>query len=283
MVNFAPFLEHERRRIDHSTLRRSLWSVQGWAERVAGMTPDGASARAEGWEPVNRSRTYELVLDRIEEQIASGRLGAGDRLPSERDLAAALEVSRVAVREALRVLHAMGVITQGTGSGPDSGTVLSAAPGAALTRLIRLHVVMASVGSQDVVRARIALERESTRLAAVHASPADRAAIVAHLEAMDDPAITPEEFNDQDTAFHVAIAQASGNPLVAEMTTALRNAMRTTLLHRLTAAADFPGVARRLCGEHHGIYQALLEGNGAKAADLVEEHIASFYAVDPQE
>ncbi len=275
MVNSAPFLEHERRGIDHSALR--------WADGMAGMTPDGGSARAEGWEPVSRSRTYELVLDRIEEQIASGRLRAGDRLPSERDLAAALAVSRVAVREALRVLHAMGVITQGTGSGPDSGTVLSAAPGAALTRLIRLHVVMASVGSQDVVRARIALERESTRLAAAHASPEDRAAIVAHLEAMDDPAITPEAFNDRDTEFHVAIAQASGNPLVAEMTTALRNAMRSTLLRRLTAAADFPGVTRRLCAEHHGIYQALLDGSGPKAADLVEEHIASFYAVDPQE
>jgi len=247
------------------------------------MSPDAALARSEGWEPVNRSRTYELVLDRIEEQIASGRLRVGDRLPSERDLAAALAVSRVAVREALRVLHAMGVITQGTGSGPDSGTVLSAAPGAALTRLIRLHVVMASVGSQDVVRARIALERESARLAAVNADADDHAVIVEQLEAMDDPAISPKEFNDRDTAFHLAIAQASGNPLVAEMTTALRNAMGSTLLGRLTSAADFPGVARGLCAEHHGIHRALLDGDGLKAADLIEDHIAAFYAEDPQE
>ena len=241
------------------------------------MSIEGHAAQAQGWLPVARARTYELVLDRIEEQIASGRLRVGDRLPAERELAAALEVSRVAVREAMRVLQAMGVINQGTGSGPDAGTVLTAAPGAALTRLIRLHVLVASVGSQDVVRARIALERESARLAALHADAADHVAIEEHLEVMDDPTIPVEEFTDRDTAFHVAIARASGNPLVAEMTTALRNAMRLNLLSRLQGERDYRGVTARLCREHHGIHRALLDGDGPHAADLVEAHIDGFY------
>ncbi|MER7084163.1 FadR/GntR family transcriptional regulator, partial [Saccharopolyspora kobensis] len=59
-----------------------------------------------GWRPVARSRTYELVIDRIEEQIVSGQLGVGDRLPPERDLAQMLGVSRAAVREAFRALEA---------------------------------------------------------------------------------------------------------------------------------------------------------------------------------
>lgn len=237
-----------------------------------------ASTAADGWTPVAKTRTYELVLDRIEEQIASGRLRAGDRLPAERDLAAALGVSRVAVREALRVLQAMGIITQGTGSGRDAGTMLTAAPAQALTRLVRMHVLVASVGSQDVVRARIALERESARLAAGNATAQDHALLEQHLAAMDDPAVTVEAFNDHDTAFHVAIARASGNPLVGELTVALRNAMRTTLLDRLRGEGDFRSVATRLCSEHRGIHQALLDGDGAHAADLLEEHIAGFYA-----
>lgn len=241
------------------------------------MSVEGHDAQAQGWLPVARARTYELVLDRIEEQIASGRLRVGDRLPAERELAAALEVSRVAVREAMRVLQAMGVINQGTGSGPDAGTVLTAAPGAALTRLIRLHVLVASVGSQDVIRARIALERESARLAALHADGGDHAAIAEHLAVMDDPGIGVEEFTDRDTAFHVAIARASGNPLVAELTTALRNAMRVHLLDRLNGEPDFRAVTARLCGEHHGIHRALLDGDGARAADLIEAHIDGFY------
>lgn len=232
----------------------------------------------EGWAPVTRARTYELVLDRVEAQITSGRLRAGDRLPAERDLAAALGVSRVAVREAMRVLQAMGVITQSTGSGRDAGTVLTAAPGEALTRLVRMHVLLASVGTTDVVRARIALERESARLAATHARDSDHALLVEHLAVMDDPACSPETFNDRDTDFHVTIAHASGNRLVAEMTTALRNAMRTTLLERLQGEDDFRAVAARLAREHHEIHEALVAGEGARAADLVEAHIEGFYA-----
>jgi len=234
---------------------------------------------AAGWAPVARARTYELVLDRIEEQIASGRLRVGDRLPAERDLAGALGVSRVAVREAMRVLQAMGVISQGTGSGRDAGTVLTAAAGEALTRLIRFHVLLASVGSEDVVRARIALERESARLATEHATAADHDVLRSHLAVMEVPGVTVEDFNDHDTAFHVAIARASGNPLVAELTTALRNAMRATLLERLRGDGDFPATARRLCGEHDGIHAALLAGEGLRAADLVEAHIEGFYRV----
>jgi GntR family transcriptional repressor for pyruvate dehydrogenase complex len=137
---------------------------------------------------------------------------------------------------------------------------------------------MASVGSRDVVRARIALERESARLAAVHAGPADHATLAAELAAMDDPAVTAESFNDRDTAFHVAIARASGNPLVAELTTALRNAMRTTLLERLRTSDDFTAVIERLRHEHHAVHQALLDGDGPRAADLVEQHIERFYS-----
>lgn len=234
-------------------------------------------AADDGWVPVTKARTYELVLDRIEDQITSGRLRAGDRLPAERDLAAALGVSRVAVREAMRVLQAMGVISQSTGSGRDAGTVLTAAPGQALTRLVRMHVLLASVGTDDVVRARIALERESARLAATHATEGDHALLVEHLGVMADPLCSVETFNDRDTDFHVTIAHASGNPLVAEMTTALRNAMRGSLLDRLRGEKDFRDVADRLTREHREIHQALLAGDGPRAADLVEAHIEGFY------
>jgi GntR family transcriptional regulator, transcriptional repressor for pyruvate dehydrogenase complex len=225
-----------------------------------------------------RPRIHEVVLRHIEQQIATGRLGVGDRLPAERDLAAALGVSRSAVREAIRVLEAMGTVVQGTGSGPEAGTFLSAGPGDALTHLLSLHVMLASIETADVVRARVALERESTRLAARHAGPASLARLSEHLDAMADPGIDVLEFNDHDTAFHLAIAQAGGNVLVAELTTALRTAMRPTLLRELRAVADFPAMAARLAVEHQGIHDAIRAGDGDLAADLVEAHIAGFYA-----
>jgi GntR family transcriptional repressor for pyruvate dehydrogenase complex len=232
----------------------------------------------DGWVPVPRVTTYELVLEQIQAQIQTGRLKAGDRLPSERDLAQALGVSRVAVREAVGVLKAFGVARTAVGSGSEAGTFLDAAPADALSRLLEMHVLLASVATADLVRARIALERESARLAATHARDADWHQLRVHLDAMADPACSVPDFNIQDAAFHVAIARASGNPLVAELTTALRNAMRLTLLGRLRNAPDFDATRRRLCAEHEGIHDALRAGDGARAADLVDVHIRDFYA-----
>jgi GntR family transcriptional regulator, transcriptional repressor for pyruvate dehydrogenase complex len=234
-------------------------------EAGTGETPDG------------RRRIHEVVLAHVEERIAAGQLKVGDRLPAERDLAAALGVSRSAVREAIRMLEAMGTVVQGTGSGPDAGTVLAAAPGDALTHLVSLHVMLASIGTADVVRVRIALERESTRLAAKHARAADHAAMLEQVAAMADPAIGPGEFNDRDTAFHLAIAEASGNVLLAQLTTALRTAMRPTLLRALQAGPDFPAVAARLAAEHRAILEAIRDGDGELAAARVEAHIDGFY------
>jgi GntR family transcriptional repressor for pyruvate dehydrogenase complex len=241
------------------------------------VSADDGDAQDQGWVPVTRTRTYELVLDRIEEQISSGRLRVGDRLPAERELAAALGVSRVAVREAMRVLQAMGLITQGTGSGREAGTVLTAAPGEALTRLIRMHVLVASVGSDDLVGARVTLECQSARLAAGAAGPADHDQLARALKIMETPGISAVEFNDADTAFHVAIARASGNTLVAELTTALRNAMRAPLLASLEGEAHFEVMAARLGAEHRSLYEALLAGDGDRAAELVRIHIEGFH------
>jgi GntR family transcriptional repressor for pyruvate dehydrogenase complex len=246
------------------------------------MTAQHSDGDGAGWAPVARARTYELVLDRVEEQIASGRLRVGDRLPAERDLAAALGVSRVAVREALRVLEAMGLITQGTGSGREAGTILTAAPAEALTRLIRMHVLVASVGSQDLLGARVTLERESARLAATAAGPDDHAHLAELLAEMAQPDVTVEAFNNADTAFHVAIARASGNALVAELTTALRNAMRSVLLDRLVVRPDVAAVRARLVAEHQGVHDALLARDGDRAADLVQAHIEGFYGEHPR-
>jgi DNA-binding FadR family transcriptional regulator len=64
------------------------------------------------------ARAWRLVLEHIERDLLDGRIGPGDRLASERDLAADLGVGRTSVREALRVLEVLGLIRTATGSGP---------------------------------------------------------------------------------------------------------------------------------------------------------------------
>lgn len=233
------------------------------------------------WRPVSRIRAYELVLERVEEQILSGALRVGDRLPAERDLAARLEVSRAAVREAIRTLEAQGVVRSSVGAGPDGGTVVAAMPSQALTQLLRLHVALSNFPMGDVVEARVMLERSSARLAAEHATADDLLRMRQHLEGMDDQQIDREAFNELDTAFHVTIAKAARNRLVADMTIAIRDSMRLPILRAFRVVEDWDVLVHRLRADHHGIYDAIASRAGQLAADLVDTHIRSAYASLP--
>lgn len=228
------------------------------------------------WRPVPRTRAHEMVVEQVEEQVLAGALRVGDRLPAERDLASWLGVSRAAVREAIRVLEAQGVVAS-VGAGRDAGTVVSAMPSEALTRLLRVHVALTNFPMPDVVEARVLLERGSARLAASELDEQTLAGLRELLEAMDDPAIDRAHFNELDTAYHVAIAEAGGNRLVADMTTAIRGSMRTPILMSFEETDDWDGLVAGLRRGHHDIYDRLAAGDAPGAERAVEEHIRYAY------
>lgn len=225
------------------------------------------------WSAVSRSRTYELVLQRIEEQIVAGNLRVGDRLPAERDLAAQLRVSRSSVREAVRILQAQGVLTSGVGTGADAGTVVTALPAEALTRVLHLHLALSSFSLAEMVDARVTLERSSVRLAARDATEEDLAEMRRLLAAMADPGLTRIRFNDLDIAFHVAVARASHNRLVSDVTVALRNSLRQHLQQAFDRVQDWPSLRDGLVRDHRAIYAAVLARDADTAAARVEAHI----------
>ncbi len=229
------------------------------------------------WRTISRAPTYELVLDRIEEQILTGQLRVGDRLPAERDLAAKLGVSRSAVREAIRALQAQGVLRSLVGNGPDSGTTIADSSGVALTRLLRLHVALSSFPVQQMVETRVMLERWSVRLAAADATQADLRRMRELLASMDDPEVDRAAFNDLDTAFHVAVAEAGGNRLVADLTSAVRESLRYSLLAAFEQSADWAETADGLRQEHHALFACIVDHDGAGAANMVEQHIRGFF------
>ncbi|MER5392107.1 FCD domain-containing protein, partial [Saccharopolyspora sp. NPDC002686] len=188
-------------------------------------------------------------------------------------------VSRAAVREAFRALEAQGVLRMAVGTGPDSGTTVAALPSQALTRLLRLHVALANFPMADVVRARIMLERESARNAAQRATEAELDELGAMLDEMDSPDCDRDRFSDLDTRFHVAIAEAGGNRLVADMTIAIRESLRGPLREAFDDLGDeWSPVADGLRHDHRQIYQALVARDSAEAEVQVERHIRSFYS-----
>lgn len=238
--------------------------------------PEQRPPAAPEWVAVARSHTYELVLDRIEEQIVAGNLRVGDRLPAERDLATQLGVSRSSVREAVRILQAQGVVTSSVGTGPRSGTVIAALPAEALTRMIRLHLALSSFELPELVDARVTLERSSARLAARLATPDDLAQLRALLEQMDEPWLPRELFNALDTEFHVALARASHNRLVSDVTVALRKSLSGLIQESFLSIEDWDAMRGGLIRDHYAIFEAVESGDADTAATRLESHIRDF-------
>ena len=221
------------------------------------------------------ARTWRTVLQHIEQRLLDGELGPGDRLPSERDLAAELGVGRSSVREAIRVLEVMGLIRTATGSGPQSGAIVIAAPGGGLSALLRLQVAAQGFPIADVVGTRLILEQAV--VAALATGERDTAAAHRILDAMDAD-LGPADFLVLDAQLHLALAEASGNTVVAAMMTGLRESIESYVLTGSTAIADWSGMADRLRAEHRDIVQAIEEGRADDAAALVRDHITGYYA-----
>lgn len=219
-------------------------------------------------------RTHELVLQWIEKQLSDGDLALGGRLPGERAMAEQLQVSRTSVREAVRILEAMGVVRAGVGSGKDAGTVVIAEPGSALGSTLRLHVATRHLPVADIVETRVLLESWAAARAKVGAPALDEAAAL--LEQMDNsPDI--ETFLALDARFHVALAQAAGNTVVSAMMASLRGAIEDYAGKLTGNLPDWKATSGRLRAEHHAILAAVNANDGGRAADLVAAHIQGFY------
>ena len=220
-------------------------------------------------------KTHQLVLSWIENELSEGRLAVGGRLPAERSLAEQLKVSRTSVREAIRILEAMGVVRAGVGSGPEAGTVVISDPTVALGSALRLHVATQHLPVADIVETRVLLES----WAVSHAKPdsPELAGATRLLEKMDAEAVDVDEFLALDVRFHLALADAAGNAVVSAMMGSLRESI-TGYASRLTAnLPDWDATAARLRTEHHDILAAVHNNDGERAAKLVAAHIEGYY------
>jgi GntR family transcriptional regulator, transcriptional repressor for pyruvate dehydrogenase complex len=223
------------------------------------------------WKPLRRASAHELVIEAVEEQIAAGALRVGDLLPPERELAARLGVSRAGVREAVRVLESQGVLRSRPGA--DGGTFVTPLPREALSRFLRLHLALSSFALADVVDARVVLERASAVRAASARAEEGMAAMRDAMALMEAPGVSREDFSTADTAFHSGLAQASGNAVSAALTVSIRTAVGGPVLAALRRSTSWEALSDQLRSEHRAVYEAVVAGEGERAADLVERHV----------
>ena len=228
-------------------------------------------------------RTHQLVLHWIESQLSEGQLSVGGRLPAERSLAEQLQVSRTSVREAIRILEAMGVVRAGVGSGPEAGTVVISDPTAALGSALRLHVATQHLPVSDIVETRVLLESWAAARARPDAPELQAAgALLDEMDALGNdgaggPAMTVDDFLALDVRFHLALADAAGNTVVSAMMGSLRESIQGYVARLTANLPDWDATASRLRAEHREILAAIRNDDGGRAATLVAEHIEGYY------
>ena len=223
------------------------------------------------------TRTYQAVLARIEADLAAGRLDVGGRLPGERVLAERYAVSRASVREAIKVLEAMGLIRTAAGSGPEAGAVVISDPAAPIGAALRWHLASRHLPVTDLVGARVLIETWAVTAAAAAAPDADLAPARDLLQAMESESLTAAEFLALDARFHVTLAGLAGNAVIAAIMGALREGIQAYVTAAVGLLDDWPAMVSRLRAEHAAVLDAVAAGHGDLAAQEVSAHIVGFY------
>ncbi len=213
--------------------------------------------------PLQRS---EEIAERLAADIRSGLLAPGERLPSERELARSLEVSRASVREALAALQLRGVVE----TRPGAGTFVTAEPPLS-------DAPQHDASPSAVLEARAQLEPAIARLAAARAQPdpAVENLLTAMEAALDsgDPAARAT-WNASDRLFHRQLAAMTGNPVLLAFADHVAALMDEPLWQRLRDdSIATPGRTRIHVAEHRMIYEAIVEGNAEAAAFYSAQHI----------
>ena len=224
------------------------------------------------------ARAWRTVLETIEADLLEGRLGPGDRLASERDLAASLGVGRSSVREAIRVLEVLGLVRTATGSGPSAGAIIIATPRGGMATLLRLQVAAHGFPLEDVLSTRLLLEDAVLGTLAAPDARADLTEVARILDAMDADDLSREDFVALDAQFHTALADASGNVVVGAMMAGLRGAIEAYVQTGAMRVQDWDSLADRLRREHREIVAAVEAGDVETARTRVHAHITGYYA-----
>lgn len=224
-----------------------------------------------------RRQVSDAVAERIERLIVDGVLKAGQPLPSERRLCEKLGISRSALREGLKVLRGRGIIDTAQGrnsriadlSGPQDSTPL-------------MHLFSSQPRTLfDLLEVRALLEAESARLAALRGTDADFVLLTRCYEEMVEAhnqaqPLEPSEHARLDHAFHLAICDASHNPVLLYTLQSLTDLMLNTVFASVNNLYHRPLQKRQIDRQHSRLYHAIIERLPEQAQRAAREHIHSI-------
>jgi GntR family transcriptional repressor for pyruvate dehydrogenase complex len=215
---------------------------------------------------VKTSRLYEQIVQQVEDSITTGQLKPGDQLPAERDLAQRFGVSRTAVREAVKTLREKGLVEAFSGRGTFVTNGTSQAIRQSLDLMIRINQ---QEGSANLAELRAVLEPEIAGLAATRIEEQLVSTMREAVAVMDRSLQDPDAYVEADLDFHLALAEAAGNPLILSLLDSIVGLLR----EQRSRIFDVDGGPERGQFHHKRILAAILKGDPEAAREAMRAHL----------
>jgi GntR family transcriptional repressor for pyruvate dehydrogenase complex len=220
------------------------------------------------FETIRKSSAPEMVAEQIIDKISLGELAPGTQLPAQRDLARMLGVGRSSVREAINALVVMGYLKPIQGKGTFINKVLPAAD----KGFDPLHAAFSAGSIFDLMEARALLECRSAALAADRADDAQIKKLKKVMQRVREADTAYSIFLDADIQFHTAVAEASGNVVLCELTKLVLEKV-VVHHHNLKTALLPPAYREASIRTASQVVDAIGAGDGDSAADWMAEHL----------
>lgn len=217
------------------------------------------------------NRYYEAIIENVKSMITNGRLKCGEKLPSERDLAEKLQVSRVPVREALKVLEYMGILES-----RNDGMYVRNVDVGELVDKMNFALTATSKTIIDLLELRIALESTAAYYAALRRTDEDIENLRASLDMirkLKQSDIHDEEYIQsmrlQSHAFHYNLVQAAKNTV---LTSVYKNLYEILEISRQITIST-SGISYNSILAHEAIFQRIIDGDCDGAREFMLEHL----------
>ena len=218
-----------------------------------------------GLKTIEKASVKDQTLEQLKNYILSGAVRLGGRLPSERALSEALGVGRYSVREALKVLEAVGLVESRVGE----GTFLTTNTGASFGRILGLSLATWGGTIIQILDAREMIEAEAARAAAERVSPGQLSQMRQELLLMNSTADV-SAYLKADMNFHRRVGQASDNIIISQFISNLIDLLEQALQE--THSDALPTQAEG-GGTHQDIYDAIEARDAEAASQLMRRHI----------
>lgn len=215
--------------------------------------------------PIRKSSISDDIVQQIITLISNGDLKAGQRLPSERDLCVRFAASRSSLREALRCLSIMGVLS----ARPGEGTSVAMDGSKFMETVLQWRMSTEQHDIEDLMQVRIALEGVTAASAAQNVQPSDLKKLQELVAKMEESVGDAKRFAALDLDFHLGLAKASKNKLILDLVAVMRGQLERGVAKVLQLPQAMPLSVK----EHKTILQAVAKGESEQARAAMQTHL----------